>query len=218
MLHQRRLLEDTFNSLVDPVVVTDRELRVVQMNDAFALRIGQSRAELLERSLAELLGSDLADWAAAAESTRTRGVDAAVRMRTLEHRQLGGTFAVTVTPLISEAGEPTGTVLVARDITRQTRLEAEQETLRARLAQSEKLASLGQFVAGIAHEMNNPLQGVLGHLELLHRDRRDGAAGADRSATDLQRSRSRGENRRQPPRLHGLAADDAEAGPRSIAS
>ena len=58
-------------------------------------------------------------------------------------------------------------MLVARDITQQTRLEAERATLRSRLAQSEKLASLGQFVAGIAHEMNNPLQGVLGHLELL---------------------------------------------------
>jgi signal transduction histidine kinase len=37
----------------------------------------------------------------------------------------------------------------------------------ARLLQSENLASLGQFVAGIAHEMNNPLQSVLGHLELM---------------------------------------------------
>ena len=55
MLRQRRLLEDTFNSLVDLVVVTDHEHRVVQMNDAFAMRLGRARAELLERPLAELV-------------------------------------------------------------------------------------------------------------------------------------------------------------------
>jgi signal transduction histidine kinase len=43
----------------------------------------------------------------------------------------------------------------------------EQIQLRSRLAQSEKLAALGQFVAGIAHEINNPLQGVLGYAELM---------------------------------------------------
>ena len=58
--------------------------------------------------------------------------------------------------------------------------------------------------------MNNPLQGVLGHLELLiGRPRRRGRP--TDAPPDLQRSGSCRENRPQPPRLYGIPADDAGA-------
>jgi C4-dicarboxylate-specific signal transduction histidine kinase len=169
VLQQRRLLEDTFNSLIDLVVVTDDGLRVVQMNDAFAARVGASRHALMERPLADLIGVEMATWAAEPEPAARLAADAGAVARTTQFtdERLDGIFAATVTPLINRDLEPVGRVLVARDITSQMQLESEREALRERLAQAEKLASLGQFVAGIAHEMNNPLQGVLGHLELL---------------------------------------------------
>ena len=88
--------------------------------------------------------------------------------REIHDAVLRGTFSMTLTTLFNQDDKPIGGVMVARDITEQARLEAERATLRERLTQSEKLAALGQFVAGIAHELNNPLQGVLGHIELLN--------------------------------------------------
>ncbi len=161
VLRSRRELENTFNSLTDFVVVADEEGRLVHVNRAFLDRIGRPKQELIDHRLADIVGAKINEQIARAKDSEGL-VDGEV-----DDSELRGIFHVTVTPLVGEEREPMGIVLVARDVTPQAQLEAERAELRNRLVQSEKLAALGQFVAGIAHELNNPLQGVLGHLELL---------------------------------------------------
>ena len=63
-------------------------------------------------------------------------------------------------PLCDEKGKIEGVVLSGRDVTDLKRLEEQ-------LIQAEKLAAMGQMLAGVAHELNNPLTAILGVTELL---------------------------------------------------
>jgi PAS domain S-box-containing protein len=164
VLRSRAELENVFNSLTDLVAVTDRSGRIVEANRAFAARVGLARDALVDRRLNDLLSPALAQWI---EGERDAARPAVPTRRELVDQRLGGTFDLTLTPLAGLDSAPGGLVLVARDVTVESRLEAERASLERRLGQSEKLLALGQFVAGVAHELNNPLQGVLGHLELL---------------------------------------------------
>ena len=167
VMRSQREVEDTFDSIAHLVVVSDRLGRIVHVNNAFAARVGQTREALIERPLTDVIGPELAAWLAELAKEPARPDGRAPVMREIVDPVLKGPFMMTVTDLLDLEHERVGSVIVARDLTPQTQLEAEREELRKRLTQAEKLAALGQFVAGIAHELNNPLQGVLGHLELL---------------------------------------------------
>ena len=86
-------------------------------------------------------------------------IEIRVRHKQGEWRRLRCHFS----PLFNENGKIEGVVISGRDITEMKRLEEQ-------LIQAEKLAAMGQMLAGVAHELNNPLTAILGASELL-RDR-----------------------------------------------
>jgi PAS domain S-box-containing protein len=157
-----RRLVDSFPDLIF-VVDTDRRYTFVSPKVEEVLGfstqeiIGTSfgdRTSLEDRSAALAVFDDLLQGKRNFSSVEIR-----VRHKTGEWRRLRCHFS----PLFNESGKIEGVVISGRDITEVKRLEEQ-------LIQAEKLAAMGQMLAGVAHELNNPLTAILGASELL-RDR-----------------------------------------------
>jgi PAS domain S-box-containing protein len=101
-----------------------------------------------------------------------------VRHKLGEWRRIRFNFS----PLFDEAGKIDGVVMSGRDVTEMKRLEEQ-------LIQAEKLAAMGQMLAGVAHELNNPLTAILGVTELLRE--RGGLEEATKRQLDLTHSQAR---------------------------
>ena len=86
----------------------------------------------------------------------------------------------------------------------------EQERLQRHLIQSEKLASLGETIAGIAHEINNPLTSILSNAQLLAL-RRGGPADEASIKLDRPGSQAHGRPRQESPRLQPQGIEEARS-------
>jgi two-component system NtrC family sensor kinase len=151
---------DIFASIQDPMYLVDREGRIVRVNPRVEAVLKVSASELAgQSSWSSILGLPERSRAPEIEAMGTgRHVD-----REIESRPLGGSFAVSASPLRDAAGRVTGCVVGARDMTERRRLERQ-------LAETEKLTAIGRLVSGVAHELNNPLSSVIGFSDLVARD------------------------------------------------
>jgi PAS domain S-box-containing protein len=142
----RRVLDGT----PDMILATDAEGRITQFNRGAENLSGHDAGWAIGRRLSEVLQNDLDGEA-----------QAGARDVSFERRD-GARVEVSLlsAPLTGVADEPVGRVWIGRDVTKLRGVER-------RLVQAERLSSLGEVVAGVAHELNNPLSAVVGYAELL---------------------------------------------------
>jgi two-component system NtrC family sensor kinase len=150
----RRILDGT----PDVIVATDLDGRVTRFNRGAERLTGVRADQALGRAVETVLPFEDRD----ADAAPLRGEDGREHRDVLLRRGDGGglEFSLVTAPLTGGDGERTGQVMIGRDVTHLRRVERS-------LAQAERLSSLGEVVAGVAHELNNPLSGVVGYAELL---------------------------------------------------
>jgi signal transduction histidine kinase len=77
-------------------------------------------------------------------------------------------LSVNAAPLYDEREQLIGAIVALRDITATVQGGRAREILQQQMQQTAKLASLGELAAGVAHEINNPMTGIINYAQLLH--------------------------------------------------
>jgi two-component system, NtrC family, sensor histidine kinase HupT/HoxJ len=158
----QRFITSVLSSVSDILVVCDPKGAIQQVNLAFLKLTDFAEVDLLGSNLADLLAQDvgpLAHWLEA-------GTDREVRFRASE----GGVtdpVALTCATLLDHRGLPAGMVLTGRPVGELRRAYEALKRAQAQLVQQEKMASLGRLIAGVAHELNNPISFIVGNVHVL---------------------------------------------------
>ncbi|MBC8317522.1 MAG: PAS domain S-box protein [Desulfobulbaceae bacterium] len=164
--HLKSFYESIIQNLRSGLITVDRSMNISDTNNAAVSLLGYSHDELLGRPLESLFATSLQDQECRFfdhidEIDTCMGSLAEVTMQ----RRDGRVFPVEIcySVITDREGEINGLSCIFKDISKRKELEHD-------LARVDKLASLGELAAGMAHEIKNPLAGIASALQVLARN------------------------------------------------
>jgi PAS domain S-box-containing protein len=166
----RRLIE----TMTDLVYELDEEGRFVYVSNTIEALLGYTPAEVIGTHYSTLVYPEDGTKAALRFNERRTGVRGtrSLELRLL-HKDRGHDVSRTVEVEVNAVGlhgphhRFLGTVGVVQNLSRRKQEESRLRQMGDRLQHAERLKELGQFIAGIAHELNNPLTSICGYTDLL---------------------------------------------------
>jgi two-component system, NtrC family, sensor kinase len=150
--------ETTFDAMQDCVSVHDTTGKVIRANVALARRLKTIPQKVIGRYCSEIYSPEGSGLNPCRHTHTLKASSFSVEEIALP--VMGGTFQISVSPWYDKNNRLAGSIHVAKDI-------SNEKLLQQQLIQSEKLSAIGELISGIAHELNNPLTGVMGYSQLL---------------------------------------------------
>ncbi|GAA0138156.1 hypothetical protein YSY43_49970 [Paenibacillus sp. YSY-4.3] len=173
-------LESIISQTADAIHLIDLEGRILRVNPAFEWLYGWKSEEIVDRKLdyiPSFLEQDRKEWKRELEQGRS-----VILSETVRKRKDGSLVEVSISesPIFDKFGRISAYICISRDMTEHNRME---ELLR----RSEKLTTVGQLAAGVAHEIRNPLTTLRGFLQMQQHSRTINPLHTDIMLSELDR-------------------------------